>query len=162
VVECTRDPLADRIAADVAAVAGDAAAVVVDPFKGSANTLAAIALRLRTRQAVGFELDDGVFEQTRRNLALVDTPVTVYRTDHETGLAALEPAADELVVVFLAPPWGDALDPAAGLDLRYERVVPASLSEVRSRFAWSALHAYDIDPPGRNHGVLLGTLGWTP
>jgi hypothetical protein len=44
----------------------------------------------------------------------------------------------------------------------YERVEPGSLAELESRFAWSALHVYDVDGADHNHGVLLGTRGWTP
>ena len=91
--------------------------------------------------------------------------------------------------MFVAPPWGDALRKVAGLDLRrteppvasildliattftrhkvllavqvYETVVPDSLTDLTSRCDWSHLRTYDIDPPGENHGLLLGTLGWT-
>ena len=99
--------------------------------------------------------------------------------------------SEELLIVFVAPPWGDALSEASGLDLRrthppvpeiidlvarrfprrkvllatqvYEKaVVPASVVDVTSRCAWSALELYDINAPGHNHGLLLSTLGWTP
>ena len=43
----------------------------------------------------------------------------------------------------------------------YGTVAPASLDEVTSRVAWSALKRYDINAPGHNHGLVLGTLGWT-
>jgi hypothetical protein len=95
-----------------------------------------------------------------------------------------------LAVVFIAPPWGEALSQASGLDLGrttppvgevvdllaarfaghrllvgvqlHERVDPGSLAAVTARFAWSAPNRYDIDAPGHNHGLLLGTLGWAP
>jgi hypothetical protein len=104
-------------------------------------------------------------------------------------LSALAIPQDELVIVFVAPPWGRALDELSGLDLRrttppivevidhatalfkgrrllfatqvYETVNPDSLEEVTRRFQWSALKVYDIDAPGRNHGLLLGTRGWS-
>jgi predicted RNA methylase len=193
-VECTRDALADRIGRDVAAVAraarGISQTVVVDPFVGSANTLYWLARHLRAHRAVGFELDKGVYEATRRNLTLVNLGVTLRRTDHDAGLAALRISADELLIVFVAPPWGDALDPVSGLDLRgtqpsvpaivdlvarrfsshkvllatqvYEKVVAASLAEAVAGCQWSQLKIYDIDAPGHNHGLLLATLGWTP
>jgi hypothetical protein len=91
--------------------------------------------------------------------------------------------------VFLAPPWGDALSQARGLDLRrttppvaaivddFERVYggqpvlyvtqvhqtiePDSLAELRGRFDWSGLKIYDINIEGMKHGVVLGTKRWT-
>ena len=99
-------------------------------------------------------------------------------------------AADQLLIAFIAPPWGDALSKNHGLDLRrttppiaevvdfllhafahnrllcavqvYETVAPGSLVEVKSRFDWSRLRVYDLNPLGENHGILLGTKGWTP
>jgi hypothetical protein len=44
----------------------------------------------------------------------------------------------------------------------YERVEPGSLSEVVDAFDWSSREPYAIDPPGRNHGLLLGTVRWSP
>jgi 16S rRNA G966 N2-methylase RsmD len=193
-VECTRDALADRMGRDVAAVArsapGVSGTVVVDPFAGSANTLYWLTRHLRAARAVGFELDPGVYEATRRNLTLADLGVTLRRTGHDAGLRALPISADELLVVFVAPPWGDALDAVTGLDLRhtqppvpaiidlvartfssrkvmlatqvYEKVVAASLAEAAARCEWSQLETYDIDAPGHNHGLLLGTVGWRP
>jgi hypothetical protein len=186
-VECTRDALADRIAGDVAAVAAHADCVVVDPFAGSANTLVWIAHHVAARRAVGFELDAGVFEATRRNLGAVNAGVAVARVAYDAGLRSLRVAADELLVVFVAPPWGDALSEAGGLDLRrtqppvaaivdlvaslfigrrvliaaqlHEHTEPESLAEVAARFRWSARVTYDLDAPGRNHGLLLGKLG---
>jgi hypothetical protein len=95
-----------------------------------------------------------------------------------------------LLVVFVAPPWGQALNEASGLDLRsttppvcdvidlttsvfhshkllfatqiYESVDPDSLAEVTARFDWSAVEGYSINTPGQNHGLLLGTHGWKP
>ena len=193
-VECTRDALADRMGRDVAAVAraapGVSGTVVVDPFAGSANTLHWLARHLQADRAVGFELDAGVYEATRRNLALLDLGITLQLTGHEAGFEALRVGADDLLAVFVAPPWGDALDPASGLDLRhtepsvpaiielvahsfsahkvllatqvYEKVVAASLAQAAAGCEWSALEMYDINAPGQNHGLLLGTVGWRP
>jgi hypothetical protein len=96
---------------------------------------------------------------------------------------------EQLLIVFIAPPWGDALSPSAGLDLRrtkppideivdflthqfhnrllfsiqvYERLDPDSLAQLRARFDWSALRMYDFNATGQNHGLLLGTRGWQP
>jgi hypothetical protein len=186
VVECTRDVLAQRIAADVAAAArGGRDVVVVDPFAGSANTLYWLARRLGARRACGFELHPGVFAATRANLRIVGCDAELAMVDFDAGLRALRLADGERLVVFVAPPWGDALDPVAGLDLRrtqppvieivdllartfpevlvavqiHERARPDSLAELRARCAWSAVEIYDVNAPGQRHGVLLGRLG---
>lgn len=163
---------------------------MVDPFAGSANTLSWIARHVSAERAVGFERDDAVFAASRRNLALVGRDVTLLHQDHKAGLAALPVPQDRLLIVFVAPPWGDALSERSGLDLRrtqppvpaivdlvastfpghrvllatqvYEAVVADSLTAVTARCDWSELRTYDIDAPGRNHGLLLGGLGWTP
>src|SRR4051812_12906926 len=74
-VECTRDRLANLIGRDVAELAGAAdsvAPVLVDPFAGSANTLFWIQRQIAGSRGIGFELDDAVFEATRRNLSILD------------------------------------------------------------------------------------------
>jgi hypothetical protein len=193
VVECTRDLLAARISRDVAAVAREAAtrgAVVVDPFVGSGNTLLWLARGLKARLAVGFESDKAVAALTQRNVALLDMPIVVLRERYERGIREVQVGQDDLVVVFVAPPWGDALWQDTGLDLRdttppvtevvdrvaatfgarrvllavqlYERVEPTSLRDLADRCDWSRRETYAIDPPGRNHGLLLGTLRWSP
>ena len=192
VVECTRDRLAARISRDVAAVAHEATGgvVVVDPFAGSGNTLLWLARRLKPRVAVGFELDEAVAAATQRNVALLELPLVVRHEPHERGILHVQVDENELVVVFVAPPWGDALNDYGELDLRrttppvaevvgrvaatfegrrllvavqlYERVEPGSLSDVVDRCDWSSRELYTIDPPGRNHGLLLGTLRWSP
>jgi hypothetical protein len=191
-VECTRDGLADRIGRDVAALAASAPRVappvVVDPFAGSANTLHWIAEHLATPHAIGFEQDPGVFAATRRNLEILGMPLSLARTGFETGLDGVRVADGQLLVVFIAPPWGDALND--GLDLRrtqppvpdivdhiasrfaghavllatqvHETVTADSVAAATSRCAWSELRIYDLDAPGRNHGLLLSTLGWRP
>jgi hypothetical protein len=193
-VECTRDPLADLIGRDIASVARDAprvsSPVVVDPFAGSGNTLYWTVRHLPACRGVGFELDDAVFEATRQNLSIVGANVAVEHRDHEAGLAALSIPSDQLLVVFVAPPWGDALSDVSGLDLRrteppaavivdliastfpgheivlgvqvHETVLTDSLADLTSRCDWSQHLTYDIDAPGENHGLLLGTLGWAP
>jgi hypothetical protein len=191
-VECTRDGLAAAIGADIALIAGTltstADVFVIDPFAGSGNTLHWILHQLPGARGIGFELDYGVFELTRRNLSILGLPIDVALADYLSGLSGVTVAADQLVIAFLAPPWGDALD-ESGLDLRrtkppvgdivdslvdrftnrllcaiqvYEHVEPTSLSELEARFDWSMLRIYDLNAPGENHGVLLTTKRWMP
>ena len=191
-VECTRDALADAIGKDVAVVERSASAtgvVVVDPFLGSGNTLYWLLRHLPGARGEGFELDEEVFSLTRRNLAILGSEVEVHKKDYRAGLAGFA-AEERLVVAFVAPPWGHALHPTSGLDLRrteppiaevvdglgarwssnpllvavqvYERMDGDSLVDLRARFAWSTLRFYPLDSPGASHGILMGTLGWRP
>jgi 16S rRNA G966 N2-methylase RsmD len=192
-VECTRDRLAKLIGHDVSEVARAASAsraVVIDAFAGSANTLYWLSRLVNASQAIGFELDDAVFETTRRNLAILGLDVMLSHEPYETALPRTHVSGDELPIVFIAPPWGDALDSSHGLDLRrttppvpdvvehvraafpgraaiaavqvYENVEAGSVGEVESHFEWTKRTTYEIDAPGRNHGVLVGTIGWRP
>lgn len=193
-VECTRDRLADLIGGDVAALAAKAPpprnAVVIDPFAGSANTLYWISQHVGARAAVGFELDDAVYEASHRNLSILGLDVALHHQPYETSLTRAVVGDNDLVIVYVAPPWGEALNHASGLDLRqttppvadiidhlrttfdrhnaivavqlYETVVADSLRDASSRGDWATSLTYGIDPPGRNHGLLLMTLGWTP
>ena len=192
-VECTRDRLADLIGRDVAAAAHTApdvsGSVVVDLFAGSGNTLYWIKQHVSARMGLGFELDDAVFALTRKNLSILSLGIELVHESFDSGLMALTVPDDELVIVFVAPPWGQALDETTGLDLRqtlppvvdvidqttsalnghkllfatqvHEVVNPDSLAEVTNRFQWSSMRVYDINAPGQNHGLLLGTCGWT-
>jgi 16S rRNA G966 N2-methylase RsmD len=193
-VECTRDDLGDAIAQDVAGVAarasGTAGSLVVDLFAGSGNTLHWLLRRLPGARGLGFEVDARVFELTQRNLAALSLPLDVVPTDYAAGLNALRVPADQLVVAFIAPPWGEALSATSGLDLRRttppvtdivdvlaarfamnrllcaiqvpETVDPASMSQLATRFDWTTRRTYALNAHGQNHGVVLGTRGWTP
>jgi hypothetical protein len=44
----------------------------------------------------------------------------------------------------------------------YEVVLPVSMAELRGRFDWSTLRIFQLNTPGQNHGVLLGTKDWAP
>ncbi|MGZ4180419.1 MAG: hypothetical protein ACXVUL_07010 [Solirubrobacteraceae bacterium] len=193
-VECTRDRFADLIGRDVAAAAttapGVSGSVVVDPFAGSGNTLYWITRRVGPDRSVGFELDDVVFALTRENLSIMGVGIEVVHEGYEPGLQGLSVSDDALVIVFVSPPWGAALDEAVGLDLRrttppvadivavamdvfrhnklllaiqaYELVEPGSMAELTRRFDWSAFNVYDINPQAKNPGLVLGTVGWSP
>jgi hypothetical protein len=185
-VECTRDVLATAIGADIAtAVPAEARAedmVLIDAFVGSGNTLYWMLHHLPGARGIGFELDDVVFDLTRRNLSILGLPIDVLKVDYASGVSDMKVADDKLVIAFVAPPWGDALDKSGSLDLRrtmppivdivdqlidrfanqlliaiqiYEDLVPASLDEVEARFDWSELRIYELNAPGQNHGVLL-------
>lgn len=193
-VECTRDELADRIGRDAASVAARWVSaerpVLIDPFAGSGNTLYWLARHLSVAHGVGFELDPGVFALTQKNLATLALPIDVLNADYRSALGRAAPAAGQLVVAFIAPPWGDALDPSTGLDLRrtyppipeiterfsthfakspilfviqvHESVNKASLNELSAAFDWSNLKIYDLLARGSNHGILLATCRWRP
>jgi hypothetical protein len=192
-VECTRDRLADLIGRDIAALAAGAPsrkAIVIDPFAGSANTLYWISRHVGARAAVGWELDDAVYAASERDLSILNFDITLLHGRYQTGLSEANTADDDLVIVYVAPPWGDALGTSFGLDLfqtsppvsevidhvraafdgnkvivavqLHEAVVAESLEDVSSRGDWSTALTYNIEPPGRNHGLLLMTLRWTP
>jgi hypothetical protein len=123
-------------------------------------------------------------------MAALALPIDILNTEYQSGLAGVLVAPEELLIAFIAPPWGDALDRTSGLDLRrttppiteivdvllntfsrnrllcaiqvHEIVLPVSLAEVRARFEWSGLRVYELNTPGQNHGILLGSRGWTP
>ena len=194
VVECTRDELGDAIGKDVAAAGAKAphtaGALVVDPFVGSGNTLYWLLHHLPGARGLAFELDAGVFRITQRNLAALPLPIDILNIDYQSGLNGISVAPDQLLITFIAPPWGEALNNASGLDLRhttppiteivdfllhafpynrllcaiqvYETIDPVSLAELKARFNWSALQVYQLNAPGENHGILLGAKRWTP
>jgi hypothetical protein len=175
-VECTRDILGDRIA--------------IDPFAGSCNTLYWILRHVPSSQGLAFELDPQVFELTSRNISALDRSIVLEHGDFLASLDRRDLPAGHALIVFVAPPWGTALDEVAGLDLRrteppitgiigriarrypdrrilfaiqvYEKVEAASLAELERSLDWSRLLVYDFNVSGRNHGILLGTKGWKP
>jgi hypothetical protein len=95
---------------------------------------------------------------------------------------------DHHLVVFLGPPWGDALTASAGLDLsrtrppvgeivdNFERVYPnnpvlyvveahehlvlESLAALRRKFTESDLQIYDIAAPHGRRAMLFGSNRW--
>ena len=193
-VECTRDGLGDAIGNDVAAIAGTCPGtsrmLVVDPFAGSANTLYWLLRHLPRARGVGFESDIGIFRLTRQNIAALGLPIDILNLDCLSGLTGVSVASGELLITFIAPPWGNAFDSTCGLDLQrtsppitdivdfllhrfsrnrllcaiqvYEIVAPVSMLEVRARFDWSTARIYELNVRGQNHGILLGTKGWAP
>jgi hypothetical protein len=193
-VECTRDALGDRIGRDVADIAASLMAtaqfVVIDPFAGSCNTLYWILRHVPHAEGIAFELDPQVYALTRRNIAGLDRKIELIQEDYTSLPESRRFPSGLGLIVFVAPPWGTALDEATGLDLRrteppiieiiggiareyaahrilfatqvYEKVNPDSLADLRNIVDWSELRVYDINVAGRNHGILLGTRGWKP
>jgi hypothetical protein len=45
-------------------------------------------------------------------------PIDILDTDYLTGLAGISVGLDQLPILFIAPPWGDAFDRTSGVDLR--------------------------------------------
>ena len=164
--------------------------VVIDPFAGSCNTLFWILRHLPNSKGIGFDSDPQVFDLTHRNLRVIGQAIELVLGDYEELLRELCVAEDRNIVAFVAPPWGTALDEAQGLDLGsttppigavieqiacqfskykilfatqiYEKVNAHSLAQVQKQLDWSELRIYNINDEGRNHGILLGTTGWTP
>ena len=152
-VECTRDRLGDAIGKDVAAIVAtrpsSAPAVVVDPFAGSGNTLYWVLRHLPGSRVVGFESDATVFRLTRHNIAALALPIDILNTDYLSGLAGISVASDELLILFIAPPWGDAFDRTSGVDLR--RTTPPT-TEIVGLPATQVLP----EPPTVRHPSLRG------
>ncbi|SEF33489.1 hypothetical protein ABL840_18300 [Variovorax sp. NFACC27] len=192
-VECTRDDLAEAIASDVAALANRCAStsrLVVDPFAGSGNTIFWLLRKLEGARAVAFENDPLVYNVSSKNLALLNLPLRLECIDFPPGLEHVRAAPGELVVAFIAPPWGRALDVRRGLDLRrteppvvsivkefvrrfdgnpmlfaiqvHERVEPESLTDLVSHFDAFEHKVYELNSAGQNHGALIGCVGWSP
>jgi hypothetical protein len=193
-VECTRDVVGDRIGRDVAAVAASLPTatrwVVVDPFAGSCNTLYWILQHVSSSRGIAFEFDPKVYELTRQNISALGQMIELIAGDYGAVLEKLDVQAGDAMIVFVAPPWGSALDELQGLDLRrteppiaeiiarigqvypdnhilfavqvYEKVDVDSLTELRTKLEWSTVKIYDFNDAGRNHGILLGTKGWAP
>lgn len=191
-VECTRDPLADCIGRDIAAAAASLPPqteyLVVDPFAGSCNTLYWILRHVPRSRGIAFELDPQVYELTRRNIAGLDRTIELRHGDYRSLLEGHDLPSDHAVIIFVAPPWGTALDEAMGLDLRrteppiteiiarigetypnhrvlfaiqvYEKVNGDSMSELKAKLDWSTLKVYDLNAAGQNHGILLGARSW--
>jgi len=192
-VECTRDSLADRIGRDIAEAASlmptAASFIVLDPFAGSCNTLYWVLRHVPRSRGIGFEMDLEVFELTRKNVSGLDRTIELNNGDYASLLMRHDLPPGHAIVVFVAPPWGTALDEDKGLDLRrteppitqivalfaktwpdrkllfaiqvYEKVEPNSLEDLKAHLDWSRLKIYDLNSAGRNHGILLGGKGWT-
>jgi hypothetical protein len=193
-LEAVKDPLGNKIGSDIAEVVARAPTRrpvgVVDPFAGSCNGLYAIVRHLPGSKGIGFELDPKVFELSTANIAQLNAPVELVQGSYKDLVGKHTHQGDDLVVVFLAPPWADALRDGSGLHLdktkppileiirEFEQVYdnqpvlyvtevhevnePTALEQVEAEFSWSDLRIYDVNVPGLQHGILLGTKRWMP
>jgi len=121
-VECTRDPLGDRIGRDVASVAillpAHTTFTVIDPFAGSCNTLYWILRHVPRSTGIAYELDRQVYDLTKHNIRGLDRTISLTHGDYELLMQDPHIQADRAIIAFVAPPWGTALDETVGLDLR--------------------------------------------
>ena len=128
-LEAVKDPLGDKIGEDIAEVVArvsDKRPIgVIDPFAGSCNGLCAILRHLPGGKGIGFEVEPVVFNLTTRNIAHLNAPIELVQGSYRDLVAVRKHPADHRLVVFLAPPWGDALQPATGLHL--DRTKPPKL-----------------------------------
>jgi hypothetical protein len=191
-LEAVKDPLGNKIGSDIAEVvtpmAGSHPIGVVDPFAGSCNGLYAIVHHLPGAKGIGFEIEPTVFDLTTRNIAHLNAPIELVRGSYKDLVGSYRHPVDRLIVVFLGPPWGDALRADTGLHLDrtkppileivhdFEQVYgaqpvlyvtevhevnePKALKAVEDAFDWSDLRIYDVNVPGLQHGILLGTRRW--
>jgi hypothetical protein len=83
--------------------------LVVDPFVGSANTLYWLQRHLPSARGVRFESDRGVFGLTRQNIAALGLPIDILNFDYLSGLTGISIAPGEMLITFIAPPWGKCL-----------------------------------------------------
>jgi len=164
--------------------------LVVDPFAGSCNGLFWILRSVTNSKGLGFEMDQTIFEMTKRNISFLDRPIELLHGDYKALLDTHRFPSDNFIIAFLAPPWGDALNETTGLDLGrtkppiadiiddferiykdnrilyvtqvHQNIEPFSLANLKKKFGWSDLRIYDINVEGMRHGILLGLNRWTP
>ncbi len=193
-VEAVRDKLGEMIGKDVERVTQKASPstkfIVIDPFAGSCNGLYWILRYVRNSKGIGFEIDKTIFELTKTNITFLDRDIELINGDYRALLSTYRFPSDDFLVVFVAPPWADALSEVTGLDLRrtrppvpdivdgfesvyngnpilyvtqvHQKIVPESLADLTRRFDWSDVRIYDINVEGMKHGIVLGTNRWTP
>ena len=161
---------------------------VVDPFAGSCNGLYSILRHMPGSKGIGFEVEPAVFELTTRNIAHLNAPIQLVNGNYKNLVASKKHPVDHRIVVLLAPPWADALHPVTGLHLDqtkppileivrdfeyvygsqpvlyvteiHEVNEPTALKAVEAVFDWTDLRIYDVNVPGLQHGILLGTRRW--
>jgi len=149
--------------------------LVIDPFAGSCNTLYWILQHVLRSRGIAFEVDSQVYELTRHSVAGLNRTIVLIHGDYRSLLDKHRLPCGDAIIVFVAPPWGTALDEVEGLDLR--RTEPP-ITEIITRIGQTypdrqilfAIQVYEKvnaeiagrTVAGRNHGILLGTKGWKP
>ncbi len=63
----------------------------------------------------------------------LDLPLEIVNTDYLVELSAISVPAGQLLIAFIGPPWGDALSPSSGLDLRRTTPPVADVVDVMVR-----------------------------
>ena len=105
-----------------------------------------------------------MFALTRANLSVVSPGIDLVHDSYDRGLRTLGEPDEDLVIVFVAPPWGRALSEGSGLDLRrteppVAEVIDVTTAALGQRKLLFAVQVYDINAPGQNHGLLLAGYG---
>ena len=120
-LEAVKDPLGNKIGEDIAEVVARVSHKrpigVIDPFAGSCNGLYAILRHLPGAKGIGFEVEPVVFDLTKRNIAHLNAPIELVQGNYKNLITAKKHSANHRLIVFLAPPWGNALQPVTGLHL---------------------------------------------
>jgi hypothetical protein len=191
-VECVRDTLGDLIGQEILrflqSSSMETPLVVIDPFAGSGNSLYWILQHLRYASGLAFEVDPLIYAMSTRNISSLHAPIELLHGDFRVLLPTFAFSPTHRLIVFVSPPWGSALNPVSGLDLRRTQPpVPeviefidglyrdiailfaiqvrqpldtGSLAELARQFDWSELHIYDINSERMKPGVLLGSRRW--
>lgn len=137
-IECSNDPRAigqANVVRDVLSreFSGRSPSAL-DLFTGSGNSLYHLARSTNAVTAVGFELDDNVYELTRKNFEQIGFQALLERGSYKDLLRPEVLPRDNPCAVLVSPPWGAAFSFTGGLDLRRtEPPVIEILSFVRER-----------------------------
>jgi len=82
------------------------------PFAGSGNTLYWMLRHLPGAHGLGLEQDSDGVPAYVSDLAILNLSIEMSNRDYRMGLSTLTIAQDQLLIAFIAPPWGDAFERA--------------------------------------------------
>lgn len=106
----------------------------IDLFTGSGNSLYHLARNTNAMTTVGFELDNTVYELTRKNFEKIHFQARFERGSYQSLLRPDLLPSENPCVVLVAPPWGAGFSFVEGLNLqRTEPPVHDILALVRER-----------------------------